>query len=173
MRKNRSTFDILRILVILLCSFVFGCGPFVKAADDGKPVTYVGRVMLEIIVFFPKEFDQLDEKVKNELKETMKKTSGAQECAEGLRLPEKPLIGAWLKVGKQTIMTDTNGNFSLASLPPDTTEIPIYQQLSDTVPMARFPVKRLSHRGEKVEPLIISIRAPFGECHGGKVDHTN
>ena len=109
---------------------------------------------------------------KREMKEAMKKT-GAQECENELRMPTKPLRGAWLKAGKQSIMTDTNGDFTLSSLPPDTTEIPIYQQLSDRVPLAQFPVKRLSHKGEKIEPFIISIRTPFGECHAGKVDHTN
>jgi hypothetical protein len=160
------------MFVILLGMLVFGNGTSAKAADEGKSATYAGKVMLEIIVFFPKEFDQFDEKVKTEMKEAMKKT-GAQECKDGLRMPMKPLIGAFVKTGKQSIMIDTNGDFALPSLPPNTTEIPIYQQLSDRVPLAQFPVKRLSRKGEKIRPFIISIRTPFGECHAGKVDHTN
>ena len=162
----------LKVFVILLSILVFGYGTVAKTADDGKSATYVGNVMLEIIVFFPKEFDQFDEKVKSDIRQAMKNT-GAQECKDGLRMPMKPLLGAFLKVGKQSIMTDTNGNFALSSLPPNTTEIPIYQQLSDRIPLAQFPVKRLSRKGEKVQPFIISIRTPFGECHAGKIDHTN
>lgn len=162
----------LKAFVILLSILVFGYGTIAKAADEGKSANYVGKVILEIVVFFPKEFDQLGEKFKNEMKDAMIKT-GAQECEGGLRMPMKPLIGAFLKTGKQSIMIDTNGDFALSSLPPNTTEIPIYQQLSDSVPMAQFPVRLLSRKGEKVQPFIITIRMPFGECHSGKVDHTN
>jgi len=169
---EKNGVQLLKAFVILLSILVFGYGTAAKVADEGKSATYVGKVMLEIIVFFPKEFDQFDEKVKNEMKEAMKKT-GAEECENGLRMPMKPLIGAFLKVGKQSIMTDTNGDFALSSLPPNTSELPIYQQLSDRVPLAQFPVERLSHKGEKIQPFIISIRTPFGECHAGKVDHTN
>ena len=171
-REKWSAIAMLNVLVILLSILVFGYGTVAKAADEGRSATYVGKVILEITVFFPKEFDQFDEKFKREMIEAMKKT-GAQECKNGLRMPMKPLIGAWLIAGKQSIMTDTNGEFALSSLPPNTTEIPIYQQLSDHVPLAQFPVKRLSRKGEKVQPFIISIRTPFGECHAGKVDHTN
>jgi hypothetical protein len=172
MRGRWGAIAMLKVLAILLSILVFGYGTIAKAADAGKSDTYAGKVMLEVIVFFPKEFDQLGEKFKTEMKEDMKK-SGAQECKDGLNMPMKPLIGAFLKVGKQSIMIDTNGDFTLSSLPPNTTEIPIYQQLSDSVPLAQFPVKLLSHKGEKVQPFIISIRTPFGQCHAGKVDHTN
>jgi hypothetical protein len=70
-------------------------------------------------------------------------------------------------------MIDTNGHFALSSLRTNTSEIPIYQQLTDSVPLAKFPIKRLYHKGENVQPFIISICTPFGECHSGKVDHTN
>jgi hypothetical protein len=168
-----SATAMLKVFVLLLGILLFGYGAGAKAQDEGKSVPYVGKVMLETIVFFPKDFDQFDDKAKREMKEAIKKT-GAQECENGeLRFPLKPLMGAWLKVGNKSIMLDTNGDFALPSLPPNTTEIPIYQQLTDRVPLAKFPVKRLSHKGEKVQPFIISVRAPFGECHAGKIDHTN
>jgi hypothetical protein len=161
-----------KVAIILLGMFTIGCGTLVQAADDQKSTPYVGKVMVETIVFFPKEFDQFDDKVKNDMKEAMKKT-GAVDCADGLRMPMRPLRGAWIQVGSKRVMMDANGVFTISSLPPDTTELSIFQQLSDRTPMAKFPTKRLSHKGEKVEPFIISIRAPFGECHSGKVDHTN
>ncbi len=162
----------LKVFVVLLGSLLFGCGTIANAADQRNSTIYVGKVMLEIIVFFPKEFDQFDDKLKGEIIQAMKK-EGAQECGDELRMPMKPLRGAFLKTGSQSIMIDANGDFALSSLPTNTTEIPIYQQLSDTVPLAKFPVKRLSHKGENVQPFVISMRTPFGECHAGKIDHTN
>jgi hypothetical protein len=161
-----------KVFFMLLGILVLSYGTAAKAADEAKSAAYVGKVMQEIIVYFPKEFDQFDAKFKNEIKEGMKKT-GAQECEDGLHMPMKPLRGAFLRVGKQSIMIDINGDFALSSLPPNTTEIPIYQQLSDPIPLAQFPVKRLALKGQKVQPFIISTRTPFGECHAGKVDHTN
>lgn len=159
----------LKALVAFLVISGCGYGTVAEAADEEKTVPYVGKVMMEMIVFFPREFDQLDEKTKSEITQALKNT-GAQEGENGFRMPMKPLIGAWLRVGKQTIMTDTNGDFSLPLLPPDITEIAIYQQLSDRVPMAKIPIKRLAHKGEKVQPFVISIRTPFGECHAGKIE---
>lgn len=171
-REQWSAIAVDKVLIFLLGILVFVNSTVAKAVDEGKSAAYVGKVMLEPIVFFPKEFDQFDEKLKREMKEAMKKT-GAQECEDGLRMPMIPLRGAFLKTGDQSIMIDSNGYFALSSLPPNITEIPIYQQLSDQVPLAKFPVGLLSHKGEKIQPFVISIRTPFGECHAGKVDHTN
>jgi hypothetical protein len=172
MREKCSALATCKALIALTCVLTYSCGAVAKAGGDSKPASYVGRVMLEIIMFFPKEFEQLDEKGRREIKEAMKR-EGAQEFGNEMRMPKKPLIGAFLKLGNQSIMTDTKGEFVLPALPPDITDIPICQQLSDKVPMAQFPVKRLYHQGENVQPFVISIRTPFGECHAGKLDHTN
>jgi probable HAF family extracellular repeat protein len=149
------------LLVLLFCAALVGCSHGGTNSPSGSipgASSYAGRVTAVVNL-------QMPATVLNSLTPAERAKLQANSVlvtAQGLSTPSRGIAGRWVQVGNQRAMTDPNGNFTIAVLPPGVTTGQIFRQFSDATPETTFPLSNLVPAGQTPPPtqIIYNLAAP-------------